>query len=64
MTGNDERLTNEAMDAERTTLTIRVSKKFHEKIKQLAVEKETTIKGLFVACIQKLLEEEEAKKSR
>jgi predicted DNA-binding antitoxin AbrB/MazE fold protein len=52
------------MDGEKTTITIRVTKKFHEKIKQLAVDKETTIKGLFVACLQKLLEEEEAKASR
>jgi len=50
------------MDKDKTTITIRLTKEFHKRIKMLAVERDTTVKGLFVGCLERLLEEEEAKK--
>jgi hypothetical protein len=50
------------MADEKTTVTIRLTKEFHKKIKILAIERETTVKGLFVSCMQRMLDEEAAKK--
>jgi len=50
------------MDKDKTSITIRLTKEFHKRIKLLAVERDTTVKGLFVGCLECLLKEEEAKK--
>jgi len=51
------------MDKGKTSITIRLDKDFHKRIKLLAVERDTTVKGLFVGCLNRLLEEEERKKN-
>lgn len=50
------------MDEGKISITIRLTKEFHKRLKFLAVEKDTTIKGLFMQSMGKLLEEEESKK--
>lgn len=47
-----------------TTITIRVDRDFHKRLKLFAVERGTTIKALFFECLERMMAEEEAKEKK